>query len=65
MKKLLLALSLLAMAASASAANLYIIGDATPYGWSTDEATALLSTAETPQSTPALSTSRPTRISNS
>ena len=48
MKKITLALSLLAMAASASAANLYIIGDATPYGWSTDEATALLSTAETP-----------------
>lgn len=48
MKKFTLALSLLAMAASASAANLYIIGDATPYGWSTDDATALLSTADAP-----------------
>lgn len=33
---------------SASAGNLWIIGEATPYGWSTDDATALLSTPESP-----------------
>lgn len=51
MKKItfLLASMLVALCAnSVQAANLWIIGDATPYGWSLDDATALLSTSETP-----------------
>ena len=44
-----IAMSLMATSfLSASAANLWIIGEATPYGWSTDDATALLSTPENP-----------------
>lgn len=49
MKKstLILASMLVALGAnSIQAANLWIIGDATPYGWSLDDATALLSTPE-------------------
>ncbi len=34
---------------TASAANLWIAGDATPSGWSLDDATALVSTAENPK----------------
>lgn len=49
MKKFTLVLSSLLIAGAATglkAANLWIIGDATPYGWSLDDATALLSTTE-------------------
>lgn len=45
----LAAASLLMFSASAAqAANLYVIGDATLYGWDTEQATALVSTPETP-----------------
>lgn len=47
-KLLACALSLCAASAGVSAANLWIIGDATPYGWSTDDATALVSTVDNP-----------------
>ena len=43
--------SVIALSMSAPAlevGNLWIIGDATPYGWSTDDATALLSDTDTP-----------------
>lgn len=44
---LLAALSLI-VCVNANAGNLWIIGDATPYSWSLDDATALLSTPENP-----------------
>lgn len=47
MKKLIFTL-LAACSLSAGAGNLWIIGPATSYGWSTDEATALLSTEAEP-----------------
>lgn len=47
MKKLIFTL-LAACGLSASAGNLWIIGPATSYGWSTDDATALLSTEAEP-----------------
>ena len=44
MKKItFVSIALSFMAINAQADNLWIIGDATPYGWSTDDATALLS----------------------
>lgn len=49
MKKLNLILASLMLGMSATtlnAANLWIIGDATPYGWSLDDATALLSKSD-------------------
>ncbi|MDE7396578.1 MAG: SusF/SusE family outer membrane protein [Muribaculum sp.] len=47
-KQLLLAATLLIGFMFAKADNLWIIGDATPYGWDTDKATALLSTPADP-----------------
>lgn len=49
LKSAILSLAFAAFAIPASAANLWIIGDATPCGWSTDDATALLSTAAAPE----------------
>ncbi len=48
MKKLILASALSMASFGVNAGNLWIIGDATPYGWSCDDATALLSTVENP-----------------
>lgn len=48
MKKLNLLAAMAVISLGANAGNLWIIGDATPYGWSTDDATALLSSDENP-----------------
>ncbi len=45
-RRIILSLAMIMFAVSANAGRLWIIGDATPYGWDLDNATALLSSPE-------------------
>lgn len=47
-KALCLSLAAMTATASAQAANLWVIGSATTYGWNTDDATAIVSTLDQP-----------------